>query len=83
MRCIDRDDWRGVGEVVAAEAADRRFRRLGLTGTRYLVEEEGCDAVILACTEFPLLMNDSNSPLPTLDSTRLLARAALRRAVAD
>jgi aspartate racemase len=28
-------------------------------------------------------MNDANSPLPTLDSTRLLARAALRRAVDD
>lgn len=42
---------------------------------------EGCDAVILGCTEIPLIMNDANSPLPTLDSTRLLARAALRRAV--
>jgi aspartate racemase len=41
---------------------------------------EGCDAVILGCTEIPLIMNDANSPLPTLDSTRLLARAALRRA---
>lgn len=40
----------------------------------------GCDAVILGCTEIPLLMNDTNSPLPVLDSTRLLARAALRRA---
>jgi aspartate racemase len=41
----------------------------------------GCDAVVLGCTEIPLIMNDENSPLPTLDSTRLLARAALRRAV--
>jgi aspartate racemase len=180
MKCIDRDDWQGVGELmlssanklakigadflicpdntihqalphiegqlplkwlhiaeaVAAQAAGRRFRRLGLTGTRYLVESdvypeklkardleymrpnpaereemnriimdelvygvfkpqavasfqrvmermknEGCDAVVLGCTEIPLLMNDANSPLPTLDSTRLLARAALRRAV--
>jgi aspartate racemase len=40
----------------------------------------GCDAVILGCTEIPLLMSDANSPLPTLDSTRLLARAALARA---
>lgn len=40
----------------------------------------GCDAVVLGCTEIPLVMNDANSPLPTLDSTRLLARAALRRA---
>ncbi len=42
---------------------------------------QGCDAVVLGCTEIPLIMNDENSPLPTLDSTRLLARAALGRAV--
>jgi len=40
-----------------------------------------CDAVILGCTEFPLLIGDADSPLPTLDSTRILARAALRAAV--
>ena len=45
------------------------------------LKDEGCDAVVLGCTEIPLLMNDANSPLPTLDSTRLLARAALSRAV--
>jgi aspartate racemase len=122
--------------VVAEHAAERGFRRLGLTGTRWLVESEvypeklaargleylrpdaaereeinriimdelvygifkqeavasfqriigrmqgqGCDAVVLGCTEIPLIMNDGVSPLPTLDSTRLLARAALRRAV--
>jgi aspartate racemase len=42
---------------------------------------DGCDAVVLGCTEIPLIMSDANSPLPTLDSTRLLARAALRRAI--
>jgi aspartate racemase len=41
---------------------------------------QGCEAVVLGCTEIPLIMNDSNSPLPTLESTRLLARAALHRA---
>jgi len=46
------------------------------------MKQAGCDAVVLACTEIPLIMNDANAPLPTLDSTRLLARAALRRAVA-
>jgi aspartate racemase len=45
------------------------------------LKDTGCDAVVLGCTEIPLMMNDSNSPLPTLDSTRLLARAALHRAV--
>jgi len=122
--------WLHIAKVVTAEAAARGYRRLGLTGTRWLVEgevyprelvrpdpaereeinriimeelvygefkpaavayfqgvfarmkEAGCDAVVLGCTEIPLIMNDANSPLPTLDSTRLLARAALRRAVA-
>jgi aspartate/glutamate racemase len=37
----------------------------------------GCDAVALVCTEIPLLVTPEVSPVPTLDSTRLLARAAL------
>ena len=45
------------------------------------LKDKGGDAVVLGCTEIPLIMNDSNSPLPTLDSTRLLARAALKKAV--
>jgi len=36
---------------------------------------------VLGCTEIPLLVSQADSPLPALDSTRLLARAALRRAV--
>jgi aspartate racemase len=127
--------WLHIAEVVAEEAARRGFRRVGITGTRWLVESEvypetlearglewlrpelagreqinriimdelvrgvvnpdslavlqriieglkqgGCDAVVLGCTELPLILSDENSPLPTLDSTRLLARAALRRA---
>ena len=44
------------------------------------LKDEVCDAVVLGCTEIPLIIDDSNSPLPTLDSTRLLARSALRRA---
>jgi aspartate racemase len=128
--------WLHIAAIVAEEAARRGFRRLGLLGTRWLVESEvypeklaprglayvrpdaaereeinriimeelvygvfkpeavayhqrvikrmrgeGCDAVILGCTEIPLIMNDENSALATLDSTRLLARAALVRAV--
>ena len=128
--------WVHIAEVVAGQAAERGFRRLALTGTRWLVDSdvypeklqargldyrrpsvpergeinriimdelvngvfkpeaiayfqhvidrmkhEGCDAVVLGCTEIPLIMNDSNSSLPTLDSTRLLAGAALRRAM--
>jgi len=45
------------------------------------MKDEGCDAVILGCTEIPLIVTSESSPLPVLDSTRLLARAALRKAV--
>ena len=44
-------------------------------------QDEGCDAVVLGCTEIPLLVAPESSPLPTLDSTRLLAKAAVRKAV--
>ncbi len=128
--------WLHIAAVGAEQAIERGFHRIGLTGTRYLVECEvypekltergleyvrpgaeecaeinriifdelvygvfkpesvkyfqrviegmkarGCDAVVLGCTEIPLIINDDNSPLPTIDSTRSLARAALRRAV--
>ena len=120
--------WLHIAEVVLEEAKGKGYRRLGLLGTRWLIQSDvypeacerpdadeiaeihriimdelvrgvfkpeavtyhertiarmkdrGCDAVILGCTEIPLIINDANSPLPTLDSTRLLARAALRRA---
>ena len=45
--------------------------------------ERGCDAVALVCTEIPVLVNPADSPLPTLDSTRLLARAGLAVGVGD
>jgi aspartate racemase len=57
------------------------------TSTRAVFQEiiaegrqQGCEAVVLGCTEIPLLIDDEASPLPTLDSTRILARAALRDA---
>ncbi len=45
------------------------------------LKDEGCDAVVLGCTEIPLLVMPEDSPLPALDSTRLLAKAAVRKAV--
>jgi len=45
------------------------------------LKNQDCDAVVLGCTEIPLLVTQEDSSLPILDSTRLLARAALRRAV--
>jgi aspartate racemase len=69
------------GELVKGvftDAARKRFceviARLGA---------DGCDAVALVCTEFPLLISPEVSPLPTLDSTDLLARAAVDTAIGD
>lgn len=128
--------WLHIASAVAETAIERGFKRIGLLGTRWLIESEvypeklaarglkyvrpgasqrnelnrivmdelvcsvfkpesvaynqrviqelkdaGCDTVVLGCTELPLIINDTNSALPTLDSTRLLARAALRRAI--
>ncbi len=128
--------WLHIADSVAADALARGFKRIAITGTRWLtasevyprkfaarglawqrptepereeihriimdelvrdvfkpeavaylqktisrLKAEGCDAVVLGCTELPLIMNDANSPLPTLDSTRLLARAALKKAI--
>jgi len=64
----------GVFKPEAIAAHQRVMQRM---------KDEGCDAIVLGCTEIPLLMHDGNSPLPTLDTTRLLARAALRRAVEE
>jgi aspartate racemase len=128
--------WLHIAEEVGAVAATRGFQRLGILGTRYLMEgpvypaalaargiaceipdpadrerlnavifdelvqgefrdesrlcvqgviqrlaTRGCDAVVLGCTEIPLLVSESDSELPAIDSTRTLARAALREAV--
>jgi aspartate racemase len=125
--------WLHIAEVVVEEAVARRYRRLGLIGTRQLMngpvyqrmlsryglelcipneedqqavdtiifeelnknvfsddsrlrvqqvigqfQQQECNAVILGCTELPLLIAPQDSPLPVLDSTRLLAQAALR-----
>jgi len=129
--------WLHIAEEVANEARRSHFKRLGVLGTRYLMEgpvypvslkaagldyripgpqererinqiimdelvnaqftphslayfhgmiralaDQGCDAVVLGCTEIPLLVTPDSSSLPTLDSTRLLAKAAVRKAVA-
>ncbi len=68
------------GELVYGrlESLSRRF--FGRVIRR--LEKTGCDAVALSCTEIPLLVGEADSPLPVLDSTRTLARAALREAVA-
>lgn len=73
-----------INQIIFDELVNGQFLPRSLA---YLTEvirslaDEGCDAVVLGCTEIPLLVTPDTSPLPTLDSTRLLARAALRRAV--
>lgn len=45
------------------------------------LKSRGAECVILGCTEIPLIVTPENSPLPILDSTRLLARYAVREAL--
>jgi aspartate racemase len=72
-----------VDRIIFAELVDGVFRDESReTYNRVIARlaERGCDAVALACTEIPLLVRPEESSLPTLDSTRLLAKAALHRA---
>jgi aspartate racemase len=64
-----------VNGVFTEESRQRYVRVIERLATR------GCDAVALVCTEIPLLVAPEDSPLPTLDSTRLLAGAAFDVAV--
>ena len=78
------DQRERINQIIFDELVNGQFPPRSLA---YFVEvirglkDEGCDAVALACTEIPLLVQPESSPLPTLDSTRLLARAAVRKAV--
>ena len=78
------DQRQRIDEIIFDELVNGQFTPEAL---RYFADvigrmsDQGCDAVILGCTEIPLLVTPESSPLPTLDSTRILARAALRRAV--
>jgi aspartate racemase len=72
-----------IDQIIFDELVNGIFRSdsLGvISGVISRMKAEGCDAVVLGCTELPLLVGNETSPLPVLDSTRLLARAALRRA---
>lgn len=69
-----------INRIIFDELVQGNFSQASLSHFQSVIETlklSGCDAVVLGCTEIPLLVNDANSPLPTLDSTRLLARAAL------
>jgi aspartate racemase len=80
----DAPDFDMVDRVIFAELVNGVFTdesRQAYNQAIGRLASRGCDAVALACTEIPLLVRLAESPLPTLDSTRLLARAALREAV--
>jgi len=78
------DERERMNQIIFDELVNGQFLPKSL---QYYVEairglkNEGCDAVVLGCTEIPLLVTPESSPLPVLDSTRILARAALRRAM--
>jgi aspartate racemase len=77
-------DFEMVDRVIFAELVDGVFTdpsRAAYYDAIARLRDRGCDAVALACTEIPLLVRPEESPLPTLDSTRLLARAALMEAI--
>jgi aspartate racemase len=73
-----------INRIIFDELVNGVFKPEGVRYFQQVIEHmknDGCDAVVLGCTEIPLIINDENSSLPTLDSTRLLARAALRFAL--
>ena len=74
-----------IDRIIFDELVNGRFTAESLAvfqGEIAALRDLGCDSVILGCTEIPLLVPPEASPLPTLDSTRLLARAAVERALA-
>jgi aspartate racemase len=73
-----------INKIIFDELVAHRFTKEAreyFTGLIGEMAQAGCDAVALACTEIPLIVTPESSPLPVLDSTRLLARAALRAAL--
>ena len=80
------DAWRDeLGALIMDELVPGRIQAGTVHRFQLAIDElreRGCDAVVLGCTEIPLIISDANASLPTLDSTRLLARAALRAACA-
>jgi aspartate racemase len=78
-------DFETVDQIIFGELVDGVFTDASRRAYNEVIARlgaRGCDAVALACTEIPLLVRPQESPLPTLDSTRLLAAAALREALA-
>jgi aspartate racemase len=80
----DADDRERINTIIFKELVNGIFpksSRLFFNEVISKLKDNGCQAVVLGCTEIPLIVDPDDCPLPTLDSTRLLARAALKRAV--
>jgi aspartate racemase len=80
----DEADREKINEIIFKELVNGIFpetSRLYFNEVAGKLKARGCDAVVLGCTEIPLIVRPEDTPLPTLDSTRLLARAALKRAL--
>lgn len=78
------DERAQINALIFDELVYGRFEEPARSYFRQVIAESqtrGTDAAVLGCTEIPLLLSDADSPLPTLDSTRILARAALREAI--
>ena len=79
-------DRERINTIIFDELINGRFTgesRIYFSSVIDQLQNQGCDAVVLGCTEIPLLVTQEVSSLPILDSTRLLARAALRKATAS
>ena len=77
-------DREKINQIIFKELVNGIFLETSRLYFNEVAEElkgRGCDAVVLGCTEIPLIVNPEDTPLPTLDSTRLLARAALKKAL--
>jgi aspartate racemase len=82
----DDDDRRIVNDIIFGELVEGVFTDQARSTYAQIIEkleDRGCDAVALVCTEIPLLIDQDSSPLPVLDSTGLLAAAAFEVAVGN
>lgn len=81
----DESDREHIDEIIFKELVNGVFTeksRLYFNEVIEKLKNRGCDAAVLGCTEIPLLVDPDDCPLPVLDSTRLLARAAIKEALA-
>jgi len=86
MQVPDGPDRVRINQIIFDELVYGRFTaesREYFNAVMAGMKSRGCDAAVLGCTEIPLLVDPAAAPLPVLDSTRLLARAALREAMGD